>query len=159
MKSIDAFRYRGNTDTGGTVALTYNAYTVAFYPTGDPGQASAYIFLNSNGTITGALTNRGSSAWHTAPAAGVGSSFWCVLTLSSGTLTYGVAGTRFQLTSGYTFGITTDGASSPRVKTVTGTLEIWDAAAAGNLISSGTFLLEAKCYTDDELFLAKTDKR
>ena len=158
MKSIDAFRYRGNVDTGGTVALTYNGYTVAFYPTGDTGQASAYIFLNSNGTITGALTNRGSAAWHNAPAAGVGASFWCILTLSSGTLTYGTAGVRQQLTSGYTFGITTEGASSPRVKTVTGTLEIWDAAAAGNLISSGSFRLEAKVF-DDDIIVDPSDTR
>ena len=160
MKSIDAFKYRGNTDTGGSVGgVVYNAYTTLFLLTGDPAQASAYIFLNSNGTITGALTNRGSSAWHTAPAAGVGSSFWCNLVLSTGTLTYGTAGARQQLTSGYSFGITTTGAGSPRIKTVTGTLEIWDAAAAGNLISSGAFTLEAKVFEDDEIVVDPRDIR
>jgi hypothetical protein len=150
MKTLATFLYRGNADTGATLEYVINAYTKVTYETGSIYQATAYVGLNSDGTITASLTNKGSSAWHQTPAAGVGSSFWALLTVGTGTIGTGTTGSRVSLASGQAWSITTEGSGQSRVKTFTGTMEIWDAASGGNLMSSAPVTMEARVYEREE---------
>jgi hypothetical protein len=143
MKSITAFLYRGNTDTGAVSTVNLSATTTILTAVTDTvTQATASISVNSDGTTT-VYYYGDAPAWHNAPAAGLGASFWALVTLTTGTVTSGTVGARVQLTTGATWTAVTTGSGAIRTKTVSGTFEIWDAATLGNLVSSGTFDLNA----------------
>ena len=143
MKPYNAFLYRGNADTGALSELNVYAYTNIVDYVGTTNQATASITLNSDGTVTLSAFGDGAT-WHNEPASGLGASFWAIVTLTSGTLTSGTTGSRVALTNGQSWTITTTGSSSLRTKNVLGTIQLWDAAAAGTMVSSGTFKLDAK---------------
>ena len=142
MKSIDVFRYRGNDETGAVTTVNISADTTILSSVTSTTQATASISINSDGTTT--IATYGSNpAWHNAPAAGVGASFWVIITLTSGGVTTGTVGSRVQLTNGTSWTCVTTGSGAIRTKSAIGTLEIWDAASGGNMVSSGTFSLTA----------------
>ena len=105
-------------------------------------QVTATLAMNSNGTVTRDGTS-GATAWHYAPAAGLGSSYWALVTITNGTVTTGTVGSRVSLATGHTWTATTTGSSDTRLKECSGTFQIWDAASGGNMVSSGTFGLSA----------------
>lgn len=107
-------------------------------------QATASLFMNSNGTITATNTNLGSGAWHSNPADGLGVSYWVIVNITSGAVSTGTTGSRVQLTSGTGWTAVTAGTASLRRKYIVGTFEIWDAATLGNMVSSGTFTMDAQ---------------
>lgn len=143
MKSIDVFKYRGNDETGAITTVNLSATTTILTAITDTTtQATASISVNSDGTTT--VSYYGDApAWHNAPAAGLGASFWANVTLTTGTVTSGTTGSRVQLTNGATWTLATTGSGAIRTKNVTGTFEIWDAATLGNMVSSGTFVMNA----------------
>ena len=102
-------------------------------------QVSCTVSLNSDGTISGDI----GGAWYATQTAGIGASYWAIVTLTTGSLTVGTTGSRVSLASGHTWGVATTGSGAIRVKSAVGTIEIWDAAAAGNMVSSGVFSVEA----------------
>ena len=143
MKSFAVFKYRGNDASGAIEFVNVLCEKIQSLYVGTTTQLTAAVSLNSDGTIT--LDGVGSpGTWHNTPAAGLGASFWVIVTLSSGSLTSGTAGSRVALTAGQTFSVTTTGSGTSRIKSAVGTIQIWDAAAAGNMVSSGTFELRAQ---------------
>ncbi len=143
MKSITAFLYRGNDATGAITTVNLSATTTILTAVTDTvTQATASISVNPDGTCT-AYYYGDAPAWHNAPAAGLGASFWALVALTTGSVTSGTVGSRVQLTNGHTWTAVTTGSGAIRTKTVAGTFEIWDAASGGNMVSSGTFALNA----------------
>jgi len=108
--------------------------------TGNSGiQVTCFVSLNSNGTIGGDI----GGAWYATQTAGIGSSYWAIVTLTTGTLTNGTSGSRVSLASGQLWSVNTTGSSGIRFKQAVGTIQIWDAASAGNMVSSGVFNISA----------------
>lgn len=142
MKPFKTFAYRGNTDTGALTDLNVYGYTKIIDYVGSTLQASANIILVGDGTMSVYAYGDG-AAWHNTPAAGVGSSFWVIVSLTSGTLTSGTVDSRLSLAVGQAFSVSTSGTGDIRTKNALGTIQIWDAASGGNMVSSGTFKLEA----------------
>ena len=142
MKPFKTFAYRGNTDTGALTDLNVYGYTSIVDYVGSTVQASANIILISDGTMSVYAFGDG-AAWHNTPAAGVGSSFWVIVSLTSGSLTSGTIDSRLSLAVGQSWSVSTSGTGSIRTKNALGTIQIWDAASGGNMVSSGTFKLEA----------------
>lgn len=142
MKPFKTFAYRGNTETGAISELNVEANTYVIDYVGSLLQPSANIGFYSDGTIV--LYDYGTgSTWHNVPAVGVGSSFWAIVTLTSGTLSSGTSGSRVSLAGGQMWSVTTTGTAQIRSKSAVGTVQIWDAASGGNMVSSGTFSLLA----------------
>jgi hypothetical protein len=143
MKSITAFLYRGNTDSGAVSTVNLSATTtIVTAVTDNVTQATASISINSDGTTT--VSYYGDNpAWHNSPAAGLGASFWALVAVATGSVTSGTVGSRVQLTNGATWTAVTSGSGAIRTKNVTGTVELWDAFSGGNMVSSGTFALNA----------------
>jgi hypothetical protein len=102
-------------------------------------QVTCSVSLNSNGTISGDI----SGAWFATQTAGIGSSYWAIVTLTTGTVTTGTTASRVSLAAGHTWSVVTTGSGSIRVKNAVGTIQIWDAASGGNMVSSGIFTIEA----------------
>jgi hypothetical protein len=142
MRAWNVLRLGDDNEVGTLSTLNVEAYTTIVTNVGDPIQATASVSLNSNGTVTVYAYGDG-SAWHNIPAAGLGASYWAIVTLTTGTLTSGTSGSRVSLTAGQTWSVTTAGSSTVRTKSAVGTIQIWDAASAGNMVSSGTFELYA----------------
>lgn len=105
-------------------------------------QATASFSLNADGSTGGADTFS-PGAWITPVGGSYGSSYWVIVTLSSGTVTSGTTGSRVALTSGQTWTVTTTGTGVVRTKSVSGTIQIWNASVAGTMLASGTFDLTA----------------
>ena len=154
MRTLAAFKYRGFADSGVISSFElYSNKTLTYYTNGNPlglilaqgQQATATLAMNSDGTVTrdGTL---GSTAWHFAPAAGLGASFWALVTLASGAVTTGTVGSRVQLTNGQVWTVTTVGTARERLASANGTYEVWDAASGGNLVSSGPLIISANYY-------------
>jgi hypothetical protein len=142
MRAWGVLRLGDDNESGVISTLNVEAYTTIVTTVGDTIQSTASISLNSDGTIAIYAYGEG-SAWHNIPTAGLGASYWAIVTLTSGSLTAGTSGSRVSLTAGHTWSITTTGTSTVRTKNAVGTIQIWDAAAAGNMVSSGTFELSA----------------
>lgn len=142
MKPFKAFTYRGNDDAGALTDVNVYAYTSIVDYVGSTVQATASITLASDGTISLYAYGDG-AAWHNVPAPGLGASFWVIVSLTSGSVTSGTIGSRLALTTGQTWSVTTTGTGDVRTKNALGTIQIWDAASGGNMVSSGTFKLEA----------------
>ncbi|MGA0927104.1 MAG: hypothetical protein ACO3RW_07895 [Burkholderiaceae bacterium] len=106
-------------------------------------QATASLSINADGSVGGADTFD-PGAWITPVGGSYGGSYWVKVDISSGSVTTGTTGSRLALTSGQTWTATTTGTVLVRAKNASGTIEIWDAAAAGNLKASGTFNLTAE---------------
>lgn len=102
-------------------------------------QVSCTVSLNSNGTIGGDI----GGAWYATQTAGIGSSYWAIVTLTTGSVTSGTTASRVSLASGQSWVVTTTGTGGIRVKNAVGTIQIWDAASAGTMVSSGIFTIEA----------------
>lgn len=143
MKPFKVFLYGEDLVSGALSPLNIAADRGIASVAGSTVQATVSVTLNGDGTITYAGTGSPGS-WHTDPAAGLGASFWAIVTISSGSVTTGTVGSRVALTSGQAWTVTTTGTDSVRTKTAVGTIELWDAAAAGNKVSEGTFSLLAQ---------------
>jgi hypothetical protein len=107
-------------------------------------QATASAMFNTDGTVTCSVTSLGAGAWHSNPASGLGNSYWVTFTPTTGTVTTGTISTRIQLSANTAWTALTTGTGISRRKYVTGTFEIWDAASAGNMVSTGTLTLDAQ---------------
>jgi hypothetical protein len=142
MRAWQVLRLGDDNEAGVISTLNLDAYTTIVTTVGSTVQSTASIALNSDGTITIYAYGEG-SAWHNIPTAGLGSSYWAIVTLTSGSLTSGTAGSRVSLASGQTWSISTTGTSTVRTKNAVGTIQLWDAAVAGTMVSSGTFELAA----------------
>lgn len=106
-------------------------------------QATASFTLNSDGSTTGADTFSPGS-WITPVGGSYGSSYWAIVTLTTGTVTTGTTGSRVAIGTGIGWTVTTTGTSSFRRKFVEGTIQIWNAASGGTMVASGTFYLNAE---------------
>ena len=130
----------GGSGGGGAGALNVLAEVIATNVGSD--QATASFSLNSDGTAT--AINGSPSYWYDPITAGIGASYWAIVTITSGSVTSGTVGSRVQLTAGHTWTCTTTGSRAVRRNFAEGTIEIYDAATLGNLIASGTFLVSAE---------------
>ena len=150
MKPYDVLRL-GDDDnftavggSGGAVTLDVIAESFGYVTLGDSyGQVTCTVSLNSNGTIAGDI----SGAWYVTPTAGIGSSYWALVTITTGSVTYGTVDSRVSLASGQTWNVVTTGSGNNRYKSALGTIEIWDAAVAGNMVSTGVFRIQASGET------------
>lgn len=143
MKPYIVFRYGEDLVSEARNPLNIAADRGIATVAGSTTQATVSVTLNSDGTIT--YIGAGSpGSWHTDPAAGLGSSFWAIVTLTSGAVTTGTVGSRVSLASGAGWTVTTSGTDSVRTSTAVGTIELWDAASGGNKVSEGTFNLLAQ---------------
>lgn len=153
MKPYDVLRL-GDDDNftaigGGGSAITMDIQALASgnVSLGDSyTQVTCTVSLNSDGTISGTI----SGAWHDPQTAGVGSSYWALVTITSGMVTTGTTGSRVSLATGHTWTVKTTGTSNIRYKFAEGTIEIWDASVGGNMVSTGLFLLEASGIQESE---------
>lgn len=106
-------------------------------------QVTASFSINADGSCS--IDEYGSpSTWATPVGGSYGGSYWAIVTLESGTPTSGTTGSRVSLATGYRWTATTSGYGEIRRNAVSGTIQIWDAAAAGNMVASGTFVLDAQ---------------
>jgi len=142
MKPYNVLRLGEDLPTGVVDTLSLYAYTSLIDYAGTTNQATASISLNSDGTITLYAFGDG-SVWHNVPASGLGSSYWALITLTSGSVTSGTVGSRVSLATGATWSVTTTGSGELRTKNILGTIEIWDAAVAGTMVGTGSFRIEA----------------
>ena len=131
------------TAVGGGVASVTLDVTASTYGQVDFGssleQVSCTVSLNSNGTIGGDI----GGAWFATQTAGIGSSYWAIVTLATGTVTTGTTASRVSLAAGQSWSVVTTGTGAIRVKNAVGTIQIWDAASAGTMVASGVFSIEA----------------
>lgn len=125
-------------------SFNVSAKTLKTVVTTSTDQSTASLSFNSDGTVTGTESNLGAGTWHSNPAAGLGTSYWVIVTITSGAVTSGTVGSRVQLTGGTSWTATTTGTATRRIKSVVGTFELWDAASGGNMVSSGTLTLDAQ---------------
>lgn len=106
-------------------------------------QATASFYLNSDGSCSGGYAfNPGS--WITPVGGSYGSSYWAIVTLTSGTVTTGTTGSRVAIGTGIGWELTTTGVNVFRSKTASGTIQIWNAASGGTMVASGPFNLFAQ---------------
>lgn len=147
MKPFNVFRYRGNSDGGVIPDVAVLCEKIQSLYVGSTTQVTASASFNPDGTVT--LDGVGHpGAWHTAPAAGLGSSYWAIVTLTSGSVTSGTTGARVSLATGHAWVTTTSGTGTNRTKSAIGTIEIWDAASGGNMVSTGTFEMRAQAQAN-----------
>lgn len=124
------------------VPPTLDASATKFSPS-PFGQATASFTLNSDGSCT-SVQRGGPGSWITPVGGSYGGSYWAKVDITSGAVTSGTTGSRVAIGSGVTWSVTTTGSEVLRSAEAIGTIEIWDAAAAGNLKASGTFNLYAE---------------
>ena len=109
----------------------------------DDEQITARFSLNADGSCSiDASGNPGS--WATPVGGAYGSSYWAIITLTAGTMTTGTTGARVSLATGYAWTVTTSGYAEIRKNTVSGTIQIWNAASGGTMVASGTFYMYAE---------------
>lgn len=150
MKPYDVLRLGDDdnfTAVGGGSAITLNIYArteTTVQEGSSVTQGYTNVALNSDGTISGNI----SGAWYTTPTAGIGSSYWALVTITSGVLSNGTSGSRVSLATSAWWQVKTSGVATIRVSNVTGTIELWDAASGGNMVSTGSFVLEAYAESD-----------
>lgn len=149
MKPISPMRIGANQGAAVSAGLPISSFdiyakSVRILSPSSSDQATATVTVNGDGTITATQNNLASGQWHTNPASGLGASYWIILTPSSGTLTSGTSGSRVQLTNGTTWTAATSGTGSLRRNQFIGVFQIWDAASAGNMVSTGTMTIEAE---------------
>ena len=143
MRPYQAFQFPKSTAAAApAIPATLNASADANEAEGYPSQVTASFSLNADGSTGGAYSFSPGS-WITPVGGSYGGSYWVIVTLTSGTVTTGTTGSRVSLSSGQTWTVTTTGGGAFREKAVSGTIQIWDAAAAGNMKASGTFDLVA----------------
>lgn len=127
----------GARPTGYSAPAGPNASLPAYLSVSDnvpSGTSTASFTLNSGGTYSsvGSLFAP-SGTWQT--GTGTGSSYDARMTVSSGSFTSGTTGSWISLSSNRTWSLSTTGAAS-----VTGTLEIRDAATTAVLTSSSFYM-------------------
>jgi hypothetical protein len=143
MKPFAVLRLGEDLEAGAISTINVSANKGIAVNVGSTAQATVSVTLNGDGTITYDGTGT-PGAWHNAPAAGLGASFWAIVTLTAGTVTTGTTASRVALTNGQAWTIVTTGTGNVRTKSVTGTIQLWDAVSGGNMVSSGTFSLFAQ---------------
>lgn len=104
--------------------------------------ATASFSLNSDGSC-GVVANGGPAAWITPVGGSYGGSYWAIVTITTGAVTSGTVGSRVAIGSGVTWRITQTFDGSDNTNTASGTIQLWDAAAAGTMVASGTFSISA----------------
>lgn len=124
------------------IPATLNASAETYLTGVGATQATASLSINADGSVGGAI-DFAPGAWITPVGGAYGGSYWVKVDITSGSVTSGTTGSRLALTSGQTWTVVTTGSGAVRFKVATGTIEIWDAAVAGNLKASGTFSLSA----------------
>lgn len=102
-------------------------------------QALSGITFETNGTVTG--LNEIQPNYFDPTTTGIGSSYWLLVTATSGTFTSGTTGSRLQLSSSRAYTCQTTGAGIVRIKGVSASYELWDAASGGNIAGSGSITL------------------
>jgi hypothetical protein len=144
MRPYQAFQFPKSTAAAApAIPATLNAEASTFLFDAGTTQATASFSVNADGSCGGAESYSPGS-WITPVGGSYGSSYWVRVDITSGSVTTGTTGSRVALTSGATWTVTTIGTGAIRSKTASGTIEIWDAAAAGNLKASGTFNITAE---------------
>jgi hypothetical protein len=143
MRPYAAFQYpKSVSPPAPAIPPTLNASAEQFLFGVGATQATASFSVNADGSCGGADTFSPGS-WITPVGGSYGSSYWVIVTLSSGTVTTGTTGSRVALTSGQTWTVTTTGTGVVRTKSVSGTIQIWNAATLGTMLASGTFDMTA----------------
>lgn len=143
MRPYRAFQFpKSVSPPAPAIPATLNASAETYLYAVGGTQATASFSINADGSCGGADTFSPGS-WITPVGGSYGGSYWVKVDITSGSVTTGTTGSRVALTSGATWTVVTTGSGLVRFKTATGTIEIWDAAAAGNLKASGTFSLTA----------------
>lgn len=126
-----------------TIPPTFNVRAITALEEGSQLQPTASYSINSDGSCVGS-TEYSPGSWITPVGGSYGSSYWVIVTLTTGTVTSGTTGSRVQIGTGKTWTCTTTGAGAFREKSAFGTIEIWDAASGGNKVASGTFEIIAQ---------------
>lgn len=107
-----------------------------------PASAVVDVGLNTDGTAQ--YDSFGSPVnfnWHAPTTTGIGSSYWCRMTVNSGTaLTGSATGSILALSSNRNWTLTRSGVG---VNTTNATLEIFSDAAGANLVASRTITMTA----------------
>jgi hypothetical protein len=143
MRPYQAFQFPKSTAAAApAIPSTINASAETQLFSVGATQATASFSVNADGSCGGADTFSPGS-WITPVGGSYGGSYWVKVDITTGSVTTGTTGSRVALTSGATWTVTTTGSFVVRNKTATGTIEIWDAAAAGTMVASGTFSLNA----------------
>lgn len=143
MRPYQAFQFPKSTAAAApAIPATLNALAETYLTGVGATQATASFSVNADGSCGGADTFSPGS-WITPVGGSYGGSYWVKVDITSGSVTTGTTGSRVALTSGATWTVVTTGSGLVRFKVATGTIEIWNAAAAGTLMASGTFSLSA----------------
>lgn len=146
MRPYQAFQFPKSTAAAAPAipsTLNASASTVEYDMSGF--QSTASFSVNADGSCGGADTFDPGS-WITPVGGSYGGSYWVKVDITTGSVTTGTTGSRVALTSGATWTVVTTGTTNGRNKAASGTIEIWDAAAAGNLKASGTFSISATAF-------------
>ena len=144
MRPYSAFQFPKSTAAAApAIPATLNALAETTLFGAGATQATASFSVNADGSCGGADTFSPGS-WITPVGGSYGGSYWVKVDITSGSVTTGTTGSRVALTSGATWTVVTTGSGLVRFKVATGTIEIWNAAAAGTLMASGTFSLSAE---------------
>ena len=144
MRPYSAFQFPKSTAAAApAIPATLNALAETYLTGVGATQATASFSVNADGSCGGADTFSPGS-WITPVGGSYGGSYWVKVDITSGSVTTGTTGSRVALTSGATWTVVTTGSGLVRFKVATGTIEIWNAAAAGTLMASGTFSLSAE---------------
>ena len=126
-----------------TIASTINVSARKFGRFLPDTQVTASFSLNADGSCS--IDEYGSpSTWATPVGGSYGGSYWAIVTIDAGTLASGTTGARVSLATGYSWTASTSGYADIRQNTVSGTIQIWNAAVAGTMVASGTFVLYAE---------------
>lgn len=109
-----------------------------------PSDASATLNFNRAGTVTSSRAGAGSTVshdWHLNPTATVGDGFWVRATLAAGTTpTSGTIGSWTQLSATSTWNNTRTITGN---KTSTLTIELATDSGGANIVTSGTYIINA----------------
>lgn len=106
------------------------------------GQASSFFSLNSDGSCSGTNPYTPGS-WITPVGGSYGSSYWVIVTITSGAVASGTTGSRVAIGSGVSWSVITSGSDAIRSASALGTIQIWNAASGGTMVSSGSFYISA----------------
>lgn len=125
------------------IAPTLNAAARKFGRFLPDTQVTAVFSLNADGSCSFDEYG-GPGTWATPVGGSYGGSYWAIVELDAGTPTSGTVGSRVALTNGYSWTATTSGYADIRRNAMSGTIQIWNAASAGTMVASGTFVLDAQ---------------
>ena len=143
MRPYQAFQFpKSVSPPAPVIPPTLDANATSIEEFGYPLQVTASFSLNADGS-TGGAYEYSPGSWITPVGGSYGSSYWVIVTITTGSVTTGTTGSRVALTSGQTWTVTTTGTGASRAKSAYGTIQIWDAASGGNMKASGTFNLTA----------------